>query len=366
VERLPPTWPGRALAAAGLGDAASAWGYLAATAVLALALAVVAVLLAAHLFATGWATYHEVGRRRSRTTGRATSAMATARSLPALGAPDRREIALGYVRGGARPTTPPVTAGFSTRAATIATGVRAWWPLIGKEWRSLRRDTQVWARLLYPLFVVGFGFYNAVGQSSASGGTFANASASDVLRLGWFYGTLAMLAYLLLTALALPLINREGRSLYLLALAPLSARGILLAKWSFCALPVGGLVEALLIAGAVAMRITVGTVLLSMLAYAGLVIALSGVQLTVSLIWPRLDWDNPRRQVSGPASLVGSFGGLLLAAIVCGLLIATVALWPRQPNLALVTGIVLFALCGFVALAVFLIAPRLLERLLMR
>jgi len=271
---LPSTWPGRALAAAGLGDAASAWGYLAATAVLALALAVLAVLLAAHLFATGWATYHEVGRRRPRTTGRATSAATTARSLPALGAPDRREIALGYVRGGARPTTPPVTVGLSTSAAMIVTGVRAWCPLIDKEWRSLRRDTQVWARLLYPLFVIRFGFYNAARQGLSDGGTFAGASASDVLRLGWFYATLAMLVYLLLIALALPLINREGRSLYLLALAPLSARDILLAKWSFCVLPVAGLVEAILIASGVVMHIMIGIVLLSMLAYAGLVMRL--------------------------------------------------------------------------------------------
>ena len=61
---LPTTWPGRALAAAGLGQAGTALAYLAATAVLAALLLGLAIALAAHLFATGWATYQEVGRRR--------------------------------------------------------------------------------------------------------------------------------------------------------------------------------------------------------------------------------------------------------------------------------------------------------------
>jgi ABC-2 type transport system permease protein len=58
---LPTTWPGRALAEVGLGHLGAAMPYLAATFVLSLLLAGLAVLLSARLFATGWVTYQEVG-----------------------------------------------------------------------------------------------------------------------------------------------------------------------------------------------------------------------------------------------------------------------------------------------------------------
>jgi ABC transporter len=83
--------------------------------------------------------------------------------------------------------------------------------------------------------------------------------------------------------------------LYLLALALLTARDILLAKWTFCVFPVLVLVEGLVVAGAVILRLPPGETLLGALAFASLVVALAGALLLVSLVWPRLDWDNPRR-----------------------------------------------------------------------
>src|SRR5207248_1034454 len=188
--------------------------------------------------------------------------------------------------------------------ATVVQALRpTWWPLLGKEWRTLRRDPQVWAPLLYPLFIMGFWLYRTFSQGAATG-TVATGRAALLPSVGLFYGTLTFVTYFLLTFLALPLINREGRSLYLLALAPLTARDIRRAKWAFCVLPALALVEGLVVAGAVILRMPPAEALLGALAFASLVVALAGALLLVSLVWPRLDWDNPRRRVSGTATLV--------------------------------------------------------------
>ena len=78
---LPSAWPGRALAAAGQGQTGTALGYLGLTVLLDVVLAGVAIALTARLFATGWATYQEVGRR-SRTAPAPSLAAPTARGLP--------------------------------------------------------------------------------------------------------------------------------------------------------------------------------------------------------------------------------------------------------------------------------------------
>ncbi len=328
---LPTTWPGRALAAAGLGQAGTALAYLAASAVLAALLLGLAVALSAHLFATGWATYQEVGRSRVAPT-REARAPAPAPSAAAV----------------------PAWSGIGSAGATAGSSA-PWWPLLGKEWRSLRRDTQVWSRLIYPLFVLGFALYQAVANRSSG------ARATGALGTGI---TVAMLAYALLVVLALPVVNREGRSLYLLALAPLRARDVLFVKWAFCAAPVLLVVEVVLVAGSVLLSVSPGEALLAICAFAALIVALAGALLLVSLIWPRLDWDNPRRQVSGTASAVGALGGLVLVAVTCLLLVLTLAWSSSQPLAATATGIALFALPALVAAAVAVVAPSRLAALM--
>ena len=358
---LPVVWPGRALGLLIVGASGAGIAYLVAAVVTALVLAGLAVTLSSRLFATGWATYQEVGRR-------------TRRAIP-----DGDGATGGVIleRVGARALAAPVGAteivalpqAICAPIVEVDTGAARlmrrppWWPLVGKEWRTLRRDPQVWARLLYSFVVIGFLFWQNLSRVSLSSTDTSGAPVS--LGSIGFFGLLCFLLWLPLTTLALPAVNREGRALFVLALAPVSARDILLSKWIFSTAPSLVLSEALLGVGAWWLRLGPGQILLGACALAAIAVATAGGLLFVSLIWPRLDWDNPRRQVSSQASLVGVIGGLLLVGASAGLLILTLFLAPSHPLLALASGAGLFALTGLIALFVFLFAPARLAALLM-
>jgi ABC-2 type transport system permease protein len=226
------------------------------------------------------------------------------------------------------------------------------------------RDPSLWARLLYPLAAVIFGFYRTFTQTIPSSNL--ADGGSSLTGVGWLFGTLAFMTYIVVAALSLPVINREGRALYLLALSPLSARDILLAKWTFCVLPILALVEGALVVSSLILQLPVGAALLAALTLAALVVALSGAELLLSLFWPRLDWDNPRQQVSGTASIAGLLGGLVLVAATGALYILTLAWFSDQPLAALATGLGIFALSGLVIATVAVLAPRRLDGLLVR
>jgi hypothetical protein len=227
------------------------------------------------------------------------------------------------------------------------------------------RDPSLWARLLYPLAVVIFGFYRTFTQTIPSSNLGAGG-ASSLAGIGWMFGTLAFMTYIVVAALSLPVINREGRALYLIALSPLSARDILLAKWTYCVLPILALVEVTLVISSIFLQLPVGAALLAALTLAALVAALSGAELLVSLIWPRLEWDNPRQQVSGTAILAGMLGGLVLVAATGALFILTLAWSADQPLAAVATGLGIFVLSGLVIACVSILAPRRLQTLLVR
>lgn len=344
---LPLSWLGQWLAEIGQGHAGTALPYLVATLALDLVLAGLAIMLSARLFTTGWATYQEVGRRSRRAVAPLPSNMPTREQAEQAG------VATLPV---AATTLPDAGATLAPRPAQRP--APAWWPLLGKEWRSLRRDPQIWARLLYPLVILGYGFYSTLTQTSTS-----RLARSGVTGLVFFV-SLAFMTFLVLTIFALPIINREGRALYLLALSPLRAGEILGAKWAFCVLPVLIAVEALLAASAVVLHLPLGETLLAAFTFAGLIVALAGGLLLVSLLWPRLDWDNPRRQASLIASLAGSIGGLLLAGATCVLFIVTVLVAGGNPLLAAIPGAAIFALTGAVTIVVAMLAPRRLDALL--
>jgi ABC-2 type transport system permease protein len=356
---LPVVWPGRALGLLIAGASGAGIAYLVAAVVTALVLAGLAVTLSSRLFATGWATYQEVDRRTRRAipggAGVVGGVASERAGALALAAP------VGATEIVALPQA--ICAPIVDTGAARLTRRPPWWPLVGKEWRTLRRDPQVWARLLYSFVVIGFLFWQNLSRVSLT----STDTAGLPVSLGsiGFFGLLCFLLWLPLTTLALPAVNREGRALFVLALAPVSARDILLSKWIFSAAPSLVLSEALLGVGAWWLRLGPGQVLLGACALAAIAVAVAGALLFVSLIWPRLDWDNPRRQVSSQASLVGVIGGLLLVGASAGLLILTLFLTPSHPLLALASGAGLFALTGLIALFVFLLAPARLAALLM-
>ncbi|HVA92742.1 MAG TPA: hypothetical protein VNL71_23220, partial [Chloroflexota bacterium] len=214
-----------------------------------------------------------------------------------------------------------------------------WRSLWRKDWMSMRRDPQMLARLAYPLVIVAFGFYRTLNNGTASASSSGHGAA-----IVSFFITLGIYVLLLSNFLAPRLVNREGKSLYLLALAPVSSRDVLLIKWALGALPVAGLVEVFAIAGSLILHLSFWAALLCLGAFGALAIAMVGAMLALSLIWPRLDWDNPSRQISTQASLFGTVGGLILSMGMCALLGVVLGWASSRPGIALLAGVGIFVI----------------------
>jgi hypothetical protein len=324
VNVVPAVWPGHALIAAADGHTGTSLLYLAAFVLLALGLAALAIDRASYLLASGWTVYGEVGRRRYRRRTRI--------SVPRRIDPRVRRT----------PT---------------------WWPVIRKEWLTLRRDPKLLAQLAYPLLIEGYSFYHAFGNPFTAHpitGRLARFFAASL------YLSSSMTALFLLSVLALPIVGREGRSLYLLGLVPVRAGYLLLAKVLFCLAPVVALLEVLLVTMAARLlsmslpqTLYVGAVLFAVVS------ALSCWLVCVGLIWPRLTSDGSRRQVNGTALLIGPTSGGLLCTIVGFLLAGSFATHPASSWAPVVSGACIFVLTGAVVVIVFSVGPRIFHDLLL-
>jgi hypothetical protein len=324
VNVVPAVWPGHALIAAADGHTGTSLLYLAAFVLLALGLAALAIDRASYLLASGWTVYGEIGRRRYRQRIRI--------SVP-------------------RRTDPRVR-----RTPT-------WWPVVRKEWLTLRRDPKLLAQLAYPLLIEGYSFYHAFGNPFTAHpitGRLARFFAASL------YLSSSMTALFLLSVLALPIVGREGRSLYLLGLVPVRAGYLLLAKVLFCLAPVVALLEVLLVTMAARLlsmnlpqTLYVGAVLFAVVS------ALSCWLVCVGLIWPRLTSDGSRRQVNGTALLIGPTSGGLLCTIVGFLLAGSFATHPASSWAPAVSGACIFVLTGAVVVIVFSVGPRIFHDLLL-
>jgi ABC-2 type transport system permease protein len=236
--------------------------------------------------------------------------------------------------------------------------------LLQKEWLTLRRDPQRLVQMAYPLIIVGFYAYRVLGARSSFGSGISSGTT------GFFdvslYIMLTFTSILVLSSIAPPIVNREGRSLYILALSPLSPRIILLSKWVICVIPVLAIAEVLLVVGALILQIEPVRALVTAFALVALIIALAGLVISINLIWPRLDSDNPRRQVSGIATGVSLVSEFIIGSFFCLLLILTFNLWPHLPLISVAAGLSLVLLTGAITGTTSIVGPRLLQNLLTR
>jgi ABC-2 type transport system permease protein len=316
---LPVAWPGRSLAEAGLGHPAASAAYLLLSVGMTALVATISVHVAGRQFALGSTTYGEVRRRH------------------------RRSHVRRATNGIANPSSPVLRA--------------AWGALWTKDWLTLRRDPVQLAQLAYPLVFVAFYVY----RDLATGGRTGLGAFGISLSM---YSLSALTAVLVLGSFVPMIVNREGRSLYLLALAPLSARSIFLEKWLVGIVPPLLLAEVVLVVVAALLGAGIGVAVVSALCIAGLVVALVGQSLAVHLLWPRLELAEARRQ----GSVVGGIISFVLDAIVAlatGVFFATaLRLWPHHQWLSLASACGVVAVLMVVSVTVIFAGPRILVRLL--
>lgn len=316
---LPSTWPGRFLAAVGLDDGRTALQYGVLMLVLAVGLFLLATGVAAQVFATGAGSYREVRRQRA-------------------GPVVEVRVPLPSTRAPAAPARAPLF---------------PWWPVFATDWLSLRRDPQRLILFLYPLIIVGFNAFQILSR-----GRSANPDAAVGTTV-----TLLTLASLLLVMTTTPfLINRQGKALILLALAPLSPAGIVVSKWITAAIPPFVAVEVALTGLAVYLRLPGAEVGLLAVTLAVLIVALSGTILSINIAWPKLDATNPRRPSSGFATVAGMASAAIMCAATGIVLFLSLFVW--SGDTAALGIVLLFAGLGAVILTVSQLAPRLLQRLL--
>lgn len=257
VPLLPSAWAGRALAAAGEG----AWGTLAAFGglfALASLLAFAACLaLAERLYYGGWANLAATGgttRRRTPAEQRYRRAGPLARLLP-----------------------PPI------------------WAILLKDLRAFPRDLRLLQQLIFPLAVSGILIFRLLSQQPDTLGT-----GDSTMAVGGLLATsLSFFSCLMLSnALAGTGVSAEGRSFWLLRLAPLSGWQILTSKFLLAYLPYPLVGTALLTLLAVLQGSSVAAFVsgLTLLLLVG--IGATAISLGFGALFPKFDWIDPQRMWS--------------------------------------------------------------------
>ena len=275
---LPSAWGGRALIAAGQGAWPTVLLYGGLLAGLSIAIFGGCLLLAERLYYVGWSNMASQGgrvRRRAR------------RERPlAEAAETRRQAGLGLI---------------GRLLNTLPRESRA---ILAKDLRVFPRDLRNVQQLIFPLAMAGIWTFRLV----TAGGFSANEPSSG---FGNFIGSLGaagatfFICLIFSSALVGSGLNREGKAVWILRLAPISARRVLLAKLVLAYLPfpiVGTLFVALF---SVIQHSTLLNFVrsLALVLIAGL--GTSSIGLGLGAAFPRLDWENPQRQSSLRAAVLG-------------------------------------------------------------
>ncbi|NJM06827.1 hypothetical protein HC891_12540 [Candidatus Gracilibacteria bacterium] len=300
---IPSAWAGRALVAAGEGDTPTLLLLGGAFVLLSLLTFVSCLLLAERLYYAGWANLANQGGR-----------------VRAGGRSQKSEVGSADERG--------ALSGLARLVSFLPVPSRA---ILVKDLHLFRRDLRNLQQLIFPLALASIWVFQLFGS---------DRSIAAVDEPGWAR-TLSDLAstgivfYVCVTlsgAMAGTGISREGRAMYLLKVAPVSERNLLLGKIALAYLPyplVGTpLLLALALFAGMSIASFVGQWLLLMLVGIGA----TSISIGLGAWFPNLAWENPQQQTSWQAgclsvvllpvylALVTGFaaGGRLLAEVVGG------------------------------------------------
>lgn len=278
---FPPFMAGRGLEAAGRGDLVGALGNLSVFLLLTFGVFALCVYAADFLYATGWVRMQSSGSAR-RSKQRAEKAA--------------RE-------GGWLARVP----------ADLAIAI--------KDWKVVPRDLRNFAQMLAPLIFWPIFYLNVTagggrrGRGVPGGDFFSNLDGVFVAA-----GVLSS-TVMLVSSIAFTSISREGKSWWLLKIAPVSSFELLRGKFISSGVPYIVLSTLLMVGAAIWRQLDplwtlygwVGVEVLGL----GMIVA--GVALSVP--WAKLDWDDPRKMTSGWGSFI-AFGVWLGMGILAGLFLA--------------------------------------------
>ena len=293
---LPSFWAGRALVELGEGQiAASAVGVFGIYLLMTVGLFLVTILLANRVFLSGWL--------RMKSSGSEAASLEDMQERPGLFGRNSLDFMLGY-----------------------------------KDWLMRFRDPRLLASAFVSVVVAGFLMFYMMRPQDDGTSLFSPAPveegtldlfSSGIVASGLVY----FLGYMAFVNLGLTALSIERQAFYILKTAPISASRVFRAKTFGVFIPYAILCTLALAGFWIALRFS-----LLWTPYAWIVLMIMGYGLyafvvSLSFLYPKLDWDDPRRmrnRKSGIPSLIGSGAYSLLMivlAIITYMLAHSSATW---------------------------------------
>ncbi|HEU5099743.1 MAG TPA: hypothetical protein VFU22_12020 [Roseiflexaceae bacterium] len=307
---LPSAWASRALIGAGMGDWAALAIYGGLFAALSIGAFAVCVVLAERLYYAGWSNMSTQGgrvRRRPKTS--ANQSLVFRLSSLVL----------------------------SRQSAAV----------LHKDLRVFPRDLSNLQQLIFPLVLAGIWTFRLITDGSPFGDT-RQPSIFRSLGMLASAGISFYICLVLSSALAGPGISREGRGFWLLKVAPIDARNILLGKLALAYLPfptVGALFVVFL---SILQHSTPADLArsLALVLLGGL--GATSITLGLGAAFPKLNWQNPRQQNTIQAGCLAPLLYVLYVAIAIGSVLGLPQLALLAPGFA--TGLTLLGWTIFLTL----------------
>jgi ABC-2 type transport system permease protein len=280
--------------AAGRGDLVGAFTGLAGFFLLTFGFFVFCVLVADNLYAAGWVRMQSSGSAR-RTRQRAQQA-ASRRGL------------------------------MSRASAELA--------IMLKDWRVIPRDLRNFAQMLAPLLFLPVIYLNILGDRRGSNplsGMFGrgNFDPSGVLIAGGIlFASAAVLGRVADTS-----ISREGKSWWLLKVAPVSASEVIRSKFLAAFIPFVVLSTLLMIGATIWKGFGLFGTLYGLFGILVLGAGMLAIETGLGVPWARLDWDDPRRMSSGWGAMATLVAWALLGIVGGGALCLPIIAEIADPSL---------------------------------
>lgn len=306
---LPSAWAGRALVAAGEGRWAVLLAYGALFTSLSLAVFVLCLLLAERLYYAGWSNMAtQGGRVRRRVRG------AEPQAGPAAAEPEPR---------------------FAALTALLPAESRA---VLYKDLRVFPRDLRNLQQLIFPLVLAAIWSFRLVTGGAPGRGDGAPEWFGSLMSLG-SAGISFYICLVLSSALGGSGISREGKGFWLLKVAPISARRLLIGKLALAYLPypTAGVLFTLLLS--ILQRSGPADLARALVLVLVAGLGVSSILTGLGAAFPKFAWENPRQQTSLQAGCLAPVAYLLYLAVAIGLVLFLPALGALLPNIAIVLAI---------------------------
>ncbi|MBF6612723.1 MAG: hypothetical protein IVW55_06290 [Chloroflexi bacterium] len=287
---IPSMVAGHGLAAAGVGDLLGAGAGLAGFFVLTFGLFGGCLLLAENLYASGWVRMQSSGSAK-RSKERAVRAASHSGLL-------------------------------GKASASMA--------IVFKDWRVLPRDLRNFAQLFAPLVFIPIVYLNVLGGGRGSRNPFSSLTEHNGIDPTGIYVSAGVLAITVLffARIAATSISMEGRSWWILKIAPITGLELLRGKLLASLIPFMALSTILMIAAELWKGFNLLWFFYGWLAVEVLGAGLLAIEIGFAVPWARLNWDDPRRMTSGWGSVFA-----WIAWIILGLIAGTLFLLPLLAQL---------------------------------